>query len=201
MNRITLLSLTLLLTLIFLPACSAVPPTDTSQVQTTSSSRPSSSEPALTTTADEGQPTVSLADMTVEIEGVEYSLLGEASGLIAALGEPSAFSEAPSCLYEGTDKTYEYDDLIIYTITKGGVDLIDGIDLISSRYPTLRGVSVGNDQASIIAAYGEPAQADYDLVYVADPSQGDSSPTLTFILDQDKISVISFYSGSNNQAP
>ncbi|HAL74406.1 MAG TPA: hypothetical protein DCM45_04840, partial [Clostridiales bacterium] len=108
---------------------------------------------------------------------------------------------APSCLYEGTDKTYEYDDLVVYTITKNGVDLIDGIDLTSSRYTTVRGITVGSSWQSILEAYGDPGDSEYDLIYWADPALGDSSPTLTFMLDQDNVSVISLYSGSNNQTP
>ena len=142
-----------------------------------------------------------MADMAIEIDGTSYQLLGEAAGLITSLGEPAAFSEAPSCLYEGTDKTYEFDDLIVYTITKNGVDLIDVIDLISSRYTTLRGITVGSSRQSILEVYGEPDDSEYDLIYWADSALGDSSPSLTIMLDQDKASVISLYSGSNNQAP
>lgn len=207
MNRFLLTSL-LLISLTLLSGCiAAAPITDGSATESATSPASNSAvvettaQPAESTTLASGPQAMSMADMAIEIDGTLYQLLGEAAGLIAVLGEPAAFSEAPSCLYEGTDKTYEFDDLVVYTITKNGVDLIDGIDLISSRYSTRRGITVGSSRQSIIDAYGEPDDSEYDLIYWADAASGDSSPTLTIMLDQDKVSVISLYSGSNNQAP
>lgn len=204
MNRI-ILTILLVLAIALLPACTAELPADTTAASNTTAGTTGSTGTAGTTsatTAVGGQPSdLSMEDMSIEIDGNRYSLLGESAGLIAALGEPAAFSEAPSCLYEGTDKTYDYTDLVVYTITKGGVDLIDGIDLVSNRYATRRGIAVGADADSVIKAYGEPVNADYDLVYQADPSLGDSSPSLTFVLDGERVSIISLYSGSNNAAP
>lgn len=173
------------LSVLCLPACSSTIPT-TSGEQVTAAE---STLPSLLS--------MSFEDLGVDINGATYETYGEAAGLLAAMGEPVSFSEAPSCLFEGTDKTYEFEDIVVYTITKNGVDLIDGIDLLSSRYSTRRGITVGSTKASILAAYGEPLSSDNDLVYLADPSQDDSSATLTFIMDGDVVAAVSVYSGSN----
>jgi hypothetical protein len=203
-SNLMILAAILTLSVLFLTACSSTQPTNASTLAPTATTTESGPEQTTATVAETtlpaGQP-MNDEDLRVEIEDATYDIFGQATDLLATMGEPVSFSEAPSCLFEGTDKTYEFDDIVVYTITSKGVDLIDGIDLLTSKYATRRGITVGSTKASIIAAYGEPFSSDYDLVYLADPSQNDSTATLTFIMDGDVVATVSLYSGSNTTAP
>jgi hypothetical protein len=137
-------------------------------------------------------------DLAVEINGTLFSMLAPAGPLLDGLGEPVSFAESASCLYEGTDKSYEYADFFVYTITNKGVDLIDGIDLISAVPATRRAIRLGSNRDDVLAAYGEPFSADGDLVYIIDPGMGATSPRITFSFEGDRVSYISIYSASNS---
>jgi hypothetical protein len=169
--------------------------TTASATQGTTSSP--ASETSGTTTAKTGADAMSPADLAAVVNGKTYAMMDEAKPLIDALGEPVSYSEAPSCLYEGFDKTYEYADLTIYTITTKGVDRIDGIDLTTDAWQTPRGIKVGSRQADVFQAYGAPFSEEGDLVYITDESMGGTSPRITFVMDGDVVSTISIYSGSN----
>jgi hypothetical protein len=169
-------------------------PSATSASSTTSAPSDTSS---VTTTASTAIQAMSRADLAVTINGKNYGMLDEAKPLTDALGEPVRYSEAPSCLYEGFDKTYEYADLTLYTITTKGVDRIDGIDLTSDSWQTSRGIKVGSSRAEVFKAYGAPFSEDGDLVYITDESMGGTSPRITFVMDGETVTAISVYSGSN----
>jgi hypothetical protein len=157
----------------------------------------SSATSGETTAASTAIPAMSPGDLAVTINSKSYGMLDEAKPLTEALGEPVRYSEAPSCLYEGFDKTYEYADLTLYTITTQGVDRIDGVDLTSDKWQTSRGIKVGSSQTDVFKAYGAPFSEDGDLVYITDESMGGTSPRITFVMDGETVSAISIYSGSN----
>lgn len=219
----TSLILILLLVVLALQACSGASPVTaspttaaataaTSAATTAATTTAASTTAAATTAATEASATtaattkktlpgeMSWKDLAAEINGVTYTAFDEAAELLAGLGKPVFFSEAPSCLFEGTDKTYEYNDVVIYTIPKDGGELIDGIDLVSGKYKTSRGITVGSTRAEVIAAYGDPFSADIDLVYITDQSLGDASARITIVFDGDTVSMVSIYSGSNSAA-
>lgn len=197
------LTLFLVFSVLCLPACSPAVSTTAGTLAATTTAGNNAEQTSNTSAETTGTSPLPMdwEDLDVEIDGVVYQTFGESAGLIAVMGEPVSFAEAASCLFEGTDKTYEFEDIVVYTITSEGVDLIDGIDLITSRFATRRGITVGSTKAEILAAYGEPDSAEYDIVYSADPSQADSAATLTFIMDGDVVAAVSMYSGSNNTAP
>jgi hypothetical protein len=134
-------------------------------------------------------------DLAAEIEGKTYHILDEASGLIESLGEPIQFSEVPSTVYEGTDKTYEYADLIIYTITQDSKELIGRIDLVTGKWQTSRGIKVGSSAYDLLHAYGDPFSFEVDLVYVTDDLLGELSPGITFVMNDQVVTMISLYNG------
>jgi hypothetical protein len=199
----------LLVSVLGVSACSPSPVTTGSKtVQTTFESAGSAATTQATSaasaTSTEGQTTAPILsdemtpdDLSVDIDGQIYTMLGEAASLIAGLGEPIFFSEAQSCLYEGTDKTYEYTDLSLYTITQNSKELVDGIDLITGRWQTRRGIKVGSTHEDVLAAYGDPFSEDIDLVYITNESLGETSPRITFVMTDGLVNMISIYSGSN----
>lgn len=138
-------------------------------------------------------------DLTIVIGGTAFSLNADVSGLLAVLGEDYDFFEAPSCVYEGTDKSYDYAGISIYTYPVDNLDLIDEIVLLDAGYETPKGIKVGSSLEDIIAAYGNGYQDDGDIItYSLDPDPANlKSPRLYFILDEGQITSISYYSASN----
>lgn len=175
--------------------------TTTATVQATTST---TSAPTTSVTTDASMPSrltgpFTDADLALTIEGKSYALLSDASGLLKALGDDCQVSEAESCVYEGMDKTFDYGFIQIFTIPNGDVDMIDGIYLLDDRYETARGIKVGAAMSDVIDAYGEK-EDNGGLIYnkSGDPENlGD--PNLTFVIENDKVTAISFYSGSNVQ--
>ncbi len=139
------------------------------------------------------------ADLVLSIEGKSYTLLSNAAALLGTLGDDCQFSEAESCVYDGFDKTFDYGFAQIFTIPNGSIDLIDGIYLLDDRFETARGIRVGSALADVISAYGDKEDIG-GLVYNAsgDP-ENLSDPSLTFIVEDDRVTAISYYSGSNAQ--
>jgi hypothetical protein len=182
------------------PTTSTTSPSPTTSVSQTAATTaaPTTATSATTTAAPTVSGPMSADDLAADIGGTLYTMLGPVEGLLAFLGQPVFFSEAPSCLYEGTDKTYEYEDLILYTITKGGQDLIDGIDLATDRWTTRRGIRVGSTVEDVLEAYGDPFSEDPDLVYISDQTLGEVSPRITFVINDGQVSMVSIYSGSNS---
>ncbi len=108
-----------------------------------------------------------------EPQSVKFSydtLLNNASGIVAALGDPINVSTAPSCYTNGADsKIYEYDGLIIECYVLDGVENVCSVTITSSSYSTDRGITIGSSQADVEAAYGAGETAgDYTIYYSGD---------------------------------
>jgi hypothetical protein len=209
LNRKRIFLLIISLALLALSSCSFVPVASgnttaqataatTKSIMTTQATTTAAPTTASETSVPFLSGEMSWDDLAVVINGELYTMFGEAAALVESMGQPALFSEAPSCLYEGNDKTYEYADLVLYTITKNSKDLVDGIDLVTDKWQTRRGIKVGSSREDVLAAYGEPFSADMDLIYIADQSLGEVSARITFVFHEDLVSTISIYSGSNN---
>jgi hypothetical protein len=201
-------------------ACSLAPPTSTmSAAATTAASTAKATTAATTTPAATAATTAATtaantaatagpsrltgaftaADLVLKVGNKSFTLLEDAAPLLQLLGDQFTKTEAESCVFEGLDKTFDYGYLQVFTVPKGKQDLLDGIYLVDDRLATARGIRVGDPLADVIAAYGEKA-GEGSLVYnqSGDPDNL-ADPSLTFIIDGDKVSAISYYSGSNNQ--
>lgn len=139
------------------------------------------------------------ADLVLTIDGQPFALLSDAALLLKKLGDRFEKTQAESCVYDGFDKTFDYGFLQVYTIPKGKQDLVDGIYLVDDRYVTARGVKVGDSAQAVVKAYGKPPTAE-DYVYnkSGDPANL-AEPNLTFIVEDGKVTAVSYYSGSNAQ--
>ena len=140
------------------------------------------------------------ADLVLTIDGQSFTLLSDSASLLKKLGSQYQKTEAESCVYKGFDKTFDYGFLQIYTIPKDQIDLLDGIYLMDKRYKTARGIQVGDPLSAVLEAYGEIEGEEGSLVYnqSGDPANL-SEPNMTFVIEEDKVTAISYYSGSNAQ--
>jgi len=136
-------------------------------------------------------------DLKFAYNNKTFELDSDVQTLLDELGSDYEFSEAPSCVYEGTDKAYEYSGIAIYTYPLNGKNLIDEIVLTDSQFKTDKGVKVGSTKEDIINAYGENYIEEGDmLTYRLNNAQADS-PCIYFILNNGSVESISYYSASN----
>lgn len=124
-----------------------------------------------------------------EYNGVKVGMDMEAGPIIDALGKDYTYFEAPSCAFEGLDKTYGYGSFEIDTYEQDGKDYISGVFFCDDLIETPEGVALFETKADMIAAYGEGYKEEYGmLVYEKEETK------LKFILDGDEITSIEYSS-------
>ncbi len=127
--------------------------------------------------ADAGSETISI---TTDIE---------AAGIVAALGEPSAYFESTSCAFDGIDKMYTYDHFRIETYPDGEKDRISYIFFLDDMAETPEGICIGMTKEEVEDAYG----TDYEdksglLVYTKDGKH------LSFLIEDGVVTSIEYSS-------
>lgn len=112
---------------------------------------------------------------------------GDMAALLAALGEPKSYFEAPSCAFEGLDKTYTYPGFVVTTQPEGEKDIVNSIILSDDTVTTPEGVYIGCSPDDVRAAYGEPAgTTDTALTYTR------GGTALCFILENGRVCSIEY---------
>ena len=87
--------------------------------------------------------------------GVTIPMNAPADPIIEALGEPVNLFSAPSCAYEGEDKVYTYNSIVVRSYTMDGVDYIASVELKDDTVSTAEGIRIGSTEDDVRAAYGE----------------------------------------------
>ena len=124
-----------------------------------------------------------------EYNGVKIGMDMEAAPIISALGEADSYFEAPSCAFEGLDKTYSYGSFEIDTYEQNGKDYISTVFFCDDLIETPEGVCLFETKADMINAYGEGYKEEFGmLVYEKDGMK------LKFILEGDEITSIEYSS-------
>lgn len=124
-----------------------------------------------------------------EYNGVSIGMDMEASAIIEALGEPEDYFEAPSCAFEGLDKTYTYGSFEIDTYEMEGKDYISCVYFRDDMIETPEGISLFMTKDDMIVAYGENYTEEFGmLVYEKEGMK------LKFILTDDEITSIEYTS-------
>lgn len=100
-------------------------------------------------------------DFAVDIDGTTVRLDEEINHLIDKLGEPDCFAETVNNPRVGSEKSYTYDGIVIYTNPENGKDIVSGITY-QGEEKTLSGIGIGSTRADIEAAYG--------IHYIIDPN-------------------------------
>lgn len=137
-------------------------------------------------------------DLLFEVGGTSFALNSDVQELLQALGPEYRLTEAPSCVYEGTDKSFEYSSIGLYTYPMDGGDLIDEIILTGPEFQTPKGLRVGNTLQQAVELYGANYRDEGGIIYYClDSDAGVRSPCLYLVMNGDNITSISFYSASN----
>ena len=111
--------------------------------------------------------------------------------LEALTGTPLDKTETVSCMFDGMDREYANDAVIVgtYPIGEGGGDAVESVIVFTDALRTARGAAVGMAQEEIEALYGDDYFLDWDtMIY----SQGMLEPQLMFTLDLESGAVISW---------
>ncbi len=77
----------------------------------------------------------------------------------SVLGAPTEKAEAPSCLHDGSDTVYYYEDLEIVTSPSAQGEYIVSVTVHSPDVKTEEGITLGGNISDAIAACGEAEEA------------------------------------------
>lgn len=116
---------------------------------------------------------------TVKYQGTVIELGKDATGVLTALGEPSAKQFVASCGEGAGDQwRYTYASIYLFTVKTDEGEIVDAVALRDDIAKTGKGITVGSTEAEITAAYGEPtAKQGNKLRYTKD------NHTMEFVLD------------------
>lgn len=122
--------------------------------------------------------------------GIEIYMHQEAAGVLAQLGEPKSYLEAPSCAFQdGVDKIYSYQSFTLTSYEKDGKDLIYDIYFNDDTITTKEGIYIGCSIDEVKKTYGEDYKEDSGMyTYTQDG-------TRLMFLTQDNIVTSIEYSG------
>jgi hypothetical protein len=158
---------------------------------------------AITSCGQKEQKGFSEEDLVFVYNGEEFKLDSDVKPLIKSIGDGYEFSEAVSCAYTGMDKTYSYGDIDLYTYPLDSKDRIDEIYIMSNKYSTKKGITVGSSLDDIIVAYGENYTDLGGGMLVIAPEgmpEDTSSPCIYFIMQDGVVFEFSYYSASNRNS-
>ncbi len=131
-------------------------------------------------------------DLSLTVGGVQITTEADVADLLATFGEDYAYAEAVSCVYDGMDKSFTYEDFTIYTYPSEQGDCLMEIYCQSGDVTTAKGISIGASLSDVTELYG----TDYEekgatIVYALPLSQADCEPaSLYFLISNDTVSAI-----------
>ena len=132
------------------------------------------------------------ADLSLTVEGNSVTAKSSVEDILAALGDGYVYSEAISCVYEGMDKTYEYENVTLYTYPDGDSDRLMELYCVGGNVATSKGITFGSTKAEVLAQYGDGCvETGSMLSYELPVSGSDNLPaSLYFMLKDGKVSAI-----------
>lgn len=109
--------------------------------------------------------------------GLEILLNTDAAPVIASLGEPTSYTEEPSCAFDGLDKTYFYGSFYLSTYPLDGKDYVYSIWFADDTVATPEGIRIGMPQPEVEAICGADSFSSANVCVL---TKGDT--TLTILL-------------------
>ena len=138
-----------------------------------------------------GKKSLSEADLSLTVSGTAVQPDTSVSALLDAFGGDYTYSEAVSCVYTGMDKTYAYDDLILYTYPDGDTDRLMEL-YCTADVTTSRGITIGSSRKDVEKAYGSGyTEAGITLTYALKAPDDLTLPaSIYFELQNDTVCAI-----------
>ena len=115
-------------------------------------------------------------------DGIVMAIDAKAKEILDELGQPMDYFEAPSCAYQGLDRTYYYNGFEITTYAEGEVEYIASILLVDDTVTTDKGVYIGSSVEDVVEAHGQDYEENTGQYTY---TQGDSQ--LQFIFKDDLV--------------
>lgn len=94
-------------------------------------------------------------DIEVKVNNETISLNEDIEEIMKKIGEYKEYSESKSCLYEGFDRKYTYDGIVINTYPKGDKNYVSTIEVLSKDVILSKNVKVGDSANKIVEVFGE----------------------------------------------
>lgn len=130
-------------------------------------------------------------DLSLSVNGKAITAATDVQEILAALGDGYDYAEAVSCVYEGLDRTYSYEDCVLYTYPDGESERLMELSCFGGEVKTSRGVALGDTRAAVVAAYGEPTSELGSTISYELSAQGDNLPAaLHFLIRGDAVEEI-----------
>ncbi len=101
------------------------------------------------------EPTAQDTAYTFSLGGTTVTVGGDADALIASLGDPIDYMEAPSCVHEGYDKVYVYDGYSVTTSpSANGVQYVAEVTLTTDAVAINGSLMIGSGISDVEAEFG-----------------------------------------------
>ena len=158
--------------------------------------------PGFGALSQKATPALTEADFSFVLDGVTYALGDPAAPMIEAVEKAYGLMQVlavPSCLFQGEDKEFESDEILLgtYPIGAGGADQLESILFIGGEHETSRGIRLGMRLEDVTAAYGgEYTLEEGELIYVAEELL--TMPELVFTFDLDTGLLVGFFMMRNS---
>lgn len=120
-------------------------------------------------------------------QGTEVKIDEDAAKIIAQLGEPLSYFEAPSCAFQGLDKIYTYNGFEMDTYPMEDKDYVSAIIFKDDSVTTAEGIGIGDSMERMEQSYGsDSTKEDGVVVYSRDGMK------LCFILKDNEIISVEY---------
>jgi hypothetical protein len=153
-------------------------------------SSPTSGQNTTQPTTEATQPEDTTADTAEELFFFQYEgvkLIPGEDFDPTVLPEADSVFEVPSCAIEGTDNVYSYPPFELTAYNDGTGEVIYSIYLVDADTPTMEGLFVGDDLATVTELYGtDYTENDTELTF----TKGDT--TLNLIMDGETVISIEY---------
>ena len=122
-----------------------------------------------------------------ENKGIIIAMNAEVAPVIKSLGKAKEYFEAPSCAFQGLDKTYTYSGFELHTYEIDKIDYVASVIFLDDSVNTKEGISLNADKKDILKAYGDKfTEKAGSYIYELDKSK------ITFLFENDKVTSIEY---------
>jgi len=122
-----------------------------------------------------------------EVNDVDILMAAPALPIIEQLGEPLNYFEAPSCAFDGVDKSWFYQSFEVHAYPENDDDFILSVILLDDIYGTEKFVYIGMTYDDMVAAYGNGYEQ-----YLEQFKYTLGGTSLSFIIAEDTIISIAY---------
>lgn len=113
---------------------------------------------------------ITLEQDSVRVNNTVISLHDDMADVLEKLGEPVTYSESKSCMYDGYDKVYSFDDLTIITYPDGEKDYISSISSSSVDVENALDIKIGDNKSKVSDVFGADKVEENDICCIYETS-------------------------------